>query len=136
MCTMDLKVRWLRMFGRKRSAEDFAEEIKAHLELEADELRSEGLTADEARWKARREFGNVRAAQERFYMQGRWAWLDGMVRNLRYGFRSLLQNPGFALTAILTLALGMGANTAVFSVMNAVLMQSLPVANPDSVVYL
>ena len=124
------------MFRRKRSAEDFAEEIKAHLELEADELRSEGLTADDARWKARREFGNVRAAQERFYMRGRWAWLDGLVRNLRYGFRSLLQNPGFALIAILTLALGMGANTAVFSVMNAVLMQSLPVANPDSVVYL
>ena len=57
------------MFRRKRSAEDFAEEIKAHLELEADELQREGLSEDEARWKARRKFGNVRAAQERFYMR-------------------------------------------------------------------
>ena len=63
------------MFRRKRSAEDFAEEIKAHLELEADALESEGLSEGEARWKARREFGNIRAAQERFYMKGRWVWL-------------------------------------------------------------
>ena len=66
------------MFRRKRSAEDFAEEIKAHLELEADELRREGLSEDEARRKARREFGNVRAAQERFYMEaGGRGWTSG-----------------------------------------------------------
>jgi predicted permease len=124
------------MFRRRRSAQDFAEEIKAHLELEADDLESEGLSADEARWRARREFGNIRAAQERFYMKGRWAWLDKMWRDLRFGFRSLRQSPGFAATAILTLALGIGANTAVFSVMNAVLLKSLPVADPDRVVYL
>ena len=64
------------MFWRKRSAADFAEEIKAHLELEADELRGEGLSGDEAQWKARREFGNVRAAQERFFLRGRWVALD------------------------------------------------------------
>lgn len=124
------------MFRRKRTAYDFAEEIKAHLELEADQLRQEGLSEDEATWKARREFGNVRAAQERFYLRDRWVWLDKLARDLRYGFRSLLQNPGFAITVILTLALGMGANTAVFSMMNAVLLQSLPVANADRVVYL
>jgi len=124
------------MFERKRSAADFAEEIKAHLQLEADELRSEGLNDEEARAKARRDFGNVGAAQERFYLKGRWAAMDTLMRNLRYGVRSLLQSPGFAITAILTLALGMGANTAVFSVMNAVLMQSLPVADPGRVVYL
>ena len=124
------------MFKRKRSAEDFAEEIKAHLELEADELRREGVDADEARWKARREFGNVRAAQERFYIQGRWSWMDKLVRDLRFGVRSLIESPGFAITAILTLALGMGANTAVFSVMNAVLLQSLPVSDASRVVYL
>jgi predicted permease len=124
------------MFRRKRSAEDFAEEIKAHLELEADALESEGLSEGEARWKARREFGNIRAAQERFYMKGRWVWLDKLWRDLRFGFRSLRQSPGFAATAILTLALGIGANTAVFSVMNAVLLKSLPVADPDRVVYL
>ncbi len=64
------------MFRRKRSAEDFAAEIQAHLDLEADDLKDEGLSEDEARWKARREFGNVRAAQERFYMRGRWVWLE------------------------------------------------------------
>jgi predicted permease len=124
------------MFRQKRSAKDFAEEIKAHLELEADELRGEGLGADEARWKARRAFGNVRAAGERFYLRGRWVALDKLWRDLRFGLRSLRQTPGFAVTAILTLALGIGANTAVFSVMNAVLLKSLPVSDPDRLVYL
>lgn len=124
------------MFRRKRSREDFAEEIQAHLELEAEELRREGLSKDEARWKARREFGNVRAAEERFYLKDRLVWLDRMARELRFGFRSLRQSLGFALTAILTLALGVGANTAVFSVMNAVLLKSLPVPDPDRLVYL
>ena len=73
------------MFRRKRSAEDFAEEIKAHLELEADDLQREGLSDDEARRKARRAFGNVRAAQERFYLKGRWAGLDKLLRDLRFG---------------------------------------------------
>lgn len=124
------------MFRRKRSAEDFAEEIKAHLKLEADDLEREGLSEDEARWKARREFGNVRAAQEGFYMRGRWVWLDRLMRDMRFGLRSLAQSPGFAATAILTLALGIGANTAVFSVMNALLLRSLPVSDPDRLVYL
>ena len=124
------------MFWRKRSAEDFAEEIKAHLELEADDLKQEGLSEDEARWKARRAFGNVSVAQERFYLKDRWPWWDQLWRDLRFGMRSLRQSPGFALTAILTLALGVGANTAVFSVMNAVLLQSLPIANPQQVVNL
>lgn len=124
------------MSRRRRSEEDFAAEIQAHLDLEADDLRQEGVSEDEARWKARREFGNVRATQERFYLKDRRLWLDQLIRDLRFGLRSLRHSPGFAATAILTLALGMGANTAVFSVMNAVLLRSLPIADPQRVVYL
>jgi predicted permease len=124
------------MFRQKRSAEDFAAEIKAHLELEADEWKQEGMSEDQARTQARREFGNVAAAQERFHLKDRWLWLDKLRRDVRFALRGLRHSPGFAATAILTLALGVGANTAVFSVMNAVLLRSLPVSDPERVVSL
>src|ERR1700739_4948547 len=124
------------MFKRKRTAEDFAEEIKAHLELEADDLRAEGQSEEAAQRRARVAFGNPSLAKEKFRLRGSWQALDRVARDLRFSMRSLLKSPGFALTAILTVALGVGANTAVFSVMNAVLLKSLPVADPQTLVNL
>jgi predicted permease len=118
------------MFKRTRSTDDFAEEIKAHLELEADELKREGLSEDEARRRARLEFGNVSAAQERFYLKNRVAWVDNLVQDAKFAIRQLVKNPGFSVTAILVLALGIGACVAIFGFVDAALLKPLPYANP------
>ena len=81
------------MFRRKRTAKDFAEEINAHLELEGDDLREQGMSEQEARRKARVEFGNVTAAQERFTMRGRWAGLERLLRDTRFALRALRHSP-------------------------------------------
>jgi macrolide transport system ATP-binding/permease protein len=118
------------MFKRTRSTDDFAEEIKTHLELEADELKHEGLSEDEARRKARLEFGNVRAAQERFYLKNRVVWFDNLVQDMKFAIRQLVKNLGFSVTAILVLALGIGACVAIFGFVDAALLKPLPYANP------
>jgi predicted permease len=124
------------MFWRKRSAEDFAEEIKAHLELEAEDLKREGLSDDEARCKARREFGNVRRAQEQFYVKGRFVWLDNLLHDLRFALRQLRRSPGFAVTAVLTLALGIAANVIVFGVLQALVLRPIDVPHAEQVMTL
>jgi macrolide transport system ATP-binding/permease protein len=118
------------MFNRRRGAEDFAEEIKAHLAFEADELKSEGLNDDEARRRAHLDFGNMQAAQERFYLRSRIVWLDNLVNDLKFALRQLVKNPGFAFVAILVLALGIGASVAIFSFVDTALLEPLPYANP------
>jgi macrolide transport system ATP-binding/permease protein len=94
-------------------------------------LKREGLSEDEARRKARLEFGNVRAAQERFYLRNRVASLDNIVWDMKFAIRQLLRNPGFSFTAILVLALGIGACVAIFGFVDAALLEPLPYANPD-----
>jgi predicted permease len=119
------------MFRRRRSTDDFAEEIKAHLALEADELQREGLNEEEARRRARVEFGNVRAAEERFYLKDRVQWFDNLLRDLKFALRQMVKNPGFATTAMLVLALGIGASVAIFAFVDAALLEPLPYANPN-----
>src|SRR5271170_7960892 len=118
------------MFKRKRSTDDFAEEIKAHLELEADELKGEGASEEDARRRARVEFGSVSTAQERFYLRSRVVWFDNLVHDTRFAIRQLAKNPGFAATAIIVLALGIGAGVAIFAFVDAALLEPLPYANP------
>ncbi len=124
------------MFKRKRSTDDFAEEIKAHLELEADELKREGLSESEARRRAKVEFGNVSTAQERFYLKDRVVWFDNLLRDVRFAIRQFMKNPGFAIIAILVLALGIGASVAIFAFVDAALIKPLPYEDPARLVNL
>src|SRR5215470_10209405 len=114
------------MFRRRRSADDFAEEIKSHFELEADELQREGLSEKEAYRRARVEFGGAQAAQERFYLSSRIVWFDNLLHDIKFAIRQLIRNPGFASVAIVTLALGIAANSTIFSWINSTLLDPIP----------
>jgi hypothetical protein len=114
------------MFRRRRSADDFAEEIKSHFELEADELQREGLSEEEAHRRARVEFGNAQTAKERSYLESRIVWFDNLLRDIKFASRQLIKNPGFASIAIVTLALGIAANSTIFSWINSTLLDPIP----------
>jgi putative ABC transport system permease protein len=123
------------MWGRtRRSDDDFAREIRAHITAEADRLVDEGMSRAQAEATALRTFGNVTRTQERFYESRHVMWLDDARRNLRYSLRMLRQAPGFSAVAVLTLALGIGANTTLFSVLYGVLLKTLPYPDADQIV--
>ena len=122
------------MFWRKRKSDDFGSEIQSHLELEVEHLKQQGLSEEDACIAARRRFGNVTRAEEQFYESHRWQWADTLWRNIRFGLRMIARSPGSSVVAILVLAIGIGATTAIFTLLNAVLLRSLPVQQPDQLV--
>ena len=118
------------MFGR-RSQRDFEDEIQAHLQLEIDRLRAQGMSAEDAERAARRNFGNVGVTEDKFYHGQRFSAVEDGLRDLRHAWRSLLRTPGFLAASVATLALAMGATAGMFNVVNTVMLEPLPYPNPD-----
>ncbi|HET9370191.1 MAG TPA: ABC transporter permease, partial [Vicinamibacterales bacterium] len=125
------------MFRRRRSRDprDFADEVRAHLELEEARLREDGSSADEAHRQARRAFGYPTGDVERVYEARPGRWLETLVQDVRYGWRLMHRSPGFTAVAVLVLSLGIGVNTALFSIINALFFKPLPIERPETLVY-
>ena len=128
------KLRWLTRRPGKEA--ELQEELQFHLDEEAGERQAQGLADEEARRAARRELGNVALVQEDTRATWTWTWMEQLAQDIRYGLRTMAANKTFSAMAILSLALGIGANTAIFSFMDSILLRSLPVPDPQSLVML
>ncbi len=122
---------WKRFLRRRAWFQERGNEIESYLEIETAENIARGMSAAEAAAAARRKFGNTVRVQEEIYRMNTVAWLEGTLQDVRYGARLLIKNPGFTLVAVLSLALGIGANTAIFQLLDAVRLRSLPVKDPQ-----
>src|SRR4051812_21832897 len=128
---------WLRAIFRRGTLDrEMRSEMREHLDLSTQRYMARGMSLAEARYAARREFGNVAVLEE----QGRDArgavWVESVRSDLRYAARALRASPAFAMVAIVSLAIGIGANTAIFSLIDSVMLKSLPVAHPEQLAIL
>src|SRR5262245_42310315 len=122
---------WRNLFRKVRKEQELREEIEAYLEMLVEQKINEGLALAEARRSALIELGGREQVKEKVRDARAGHQLETLWRDLRYGLRMLGRNPGFTAVAVLSLALGIGANTAIFSLMDAVLLKMLPVKNPE-----
>jgi macrolide transport system ATP-binding/permease protein len=132
MTSLFRKVHW--WLQRRHKEEELREELQFHLAEEMDERQADGLSADEATWAARRDLGNATLLWEDARTLWSWTLLEQLAQDARYGLRGMFKNRIFTALAALSLALGIGANTAIYSFMDAILLRSLPVADPASLI--
>src|SRR5258708_19120018 len=119
------------MNRRKRMMDDLDQDIREHIERETQDYIERGMAPEEARYAAVRKFGNVMRVKEETRAVWSLVWLEQLLQDIQFGLRMLRKSPGFAAVAILTLALGGGANTAIFCLIHVVLVRSLPVGEPS-----
>lgn len=133
-CVYKLPLRFRSIFRKSRVEQELSDELRFHLEKQVEEFVSKGMTAEEARCEALHELGGVEQIKEECRDLRRLNYLENFLQDMRYGLRMLLANWVFTATVVLSLSLGIGANIAIFSVINAVLLRSLPVEDPQRLV--